>query len=420
MLNDHHSVILSNDGTVHSCGSNTRGQVGNGEITNTVSTFCHVRLKSRIISTAIGYKHTLAVSEFGKLWGWGDNSFLQLGIDYQFLQNTSTPVHINVTNLNRLCHVNDHDSLSISNDNTTVYFISAAAGSNSSYVIDNERKVWCFGSNIHYQLGLQEHSLNELVIPISQLLPVTPAIVKSLQEEKCVSIPTCNEYLDDVVSIATGVSHVICLDSKGKVKVFGTGRNGELGLGDVEVSKIPTVNEQLPHKIVQISSGNSHNLVISSDNVVWGFGANWAKQLTFDESKTTFKIPSALGLPNNIVKVWCSSVSSYAKDVNGNMWVFGDNEFGQLAIDTNETSINLKINTLLSNMEIIPVGLHLFTINPITNDIFSCGFNNNGQLGINNINTNFSKSLQRVAPFKISLPTSTKSARSSPKVIVDY
>lgn len=434
MLNDYHSVILNTDGRVYSCGHNAHGQVGNGEISDSVPTFYHVPFRFKIVSTAIGYKHTLVVSESGELWGWGDNSYLQLGIDYHLLQNTSIPVRINdttnvITSTITSSHHNtdNYNSSIISNSNgrsdkdcgssgiTNTYFISVAAGSNSSYAIDSERKVWCFGSNIHYQLGLWENSIDESIIPVSPLIISTTAAVETLRKENCVGTLTCNEYLDDIISITAGVSHVMCLDSKGKVKVFGTGNNGELGLGVIEVAKIPMVNYELPENIVYISSGNSHNLVVDNNNNVWGFGANWAKQLTFDESKTTFSLPITLGLPSTIVKVWCGSVSSYAKDINNDVWVFGDNEFGQLAMDTIGNDCSPKINPLLSNMEIIPLGLHLFVVNPITLELFSCGFNNSGQLGVNNntdnINTNFSKSLQSVPSLKI--PCNYHSVKSS-------
>ncbi len=80
-----HDLALKSDGTIMVWGSDNKGQLGDGGITNTYTTFTHfVKTNvntgfSGVIAIAAGGTHSLALKSDGTVWAWGDNTFGALG-----------------------------------------------------------------------------------------------------------------------------------------------------------------------------------------------------------------------------------------------------------------------------------------------------------------------------------------------------
>jgi alpha-tubulin suppressor-like RCC1 family protein len=78
-----HFIGLTNDGKVFAMGDDTFGQCGqSGEGRSSTAPFFEkrlgkpkqVELPEKIKKVVCGYRHNLAISESGKLYGWGYNS----------------------------------------------------------------------------------------------------------------------------------------------------------------------------------------------------------------------------------------------------------------------------------------------------------------------------------------------------------
>jgi len=76
------SVAIDKNGRAWSWGNNTSGELGNGtnisqrtpvSVVGTVKTFCEI---------AAGVNHAVAIDKNGLVWGWGSNSYGQLGFQY--------------------------------------------------------------------------------------------------------------------------------------------------------------------------------------------------------------------------------------------------------------------------------------------------------------------------------------------------
>jgi alpha-tubulin suppressor-like RCC1 family protein len=77
----YHSLALSASGDVYSWGHNYRGELGNNSTSDELTPYRIMKLRClRIVDIACGYNHSIAVSENGKCYGWGNNEFGQLGI----------------------------------------------------------------------------------------------------------------------------------------------------------------------------------------------------------------------------------------------------------------------------------------------------------------------------------------------------
>ena len=72
-----YSVALDSDGRVWTWGSNTYGQLGNGNKASESSPYL-VEGLSDIISISAGWEHTMAMNSVGEMFGWGNNKYGQL------------------------------------------------------------------------------------------------------------------------------------------------------------------------------------------------------------------------------------------------------------------------------------------------------------------------------------------------------
>ena len=69
-----HSVAISTDQRVWTCGSNSHGQLGHGPQVRNVSTFCLVEalvVEEGILTVSAGYAHSVAVGRDGGVFTWG-------------------------------------------------------------------------------------------------------------------------------------------------------------------------------------------------------------------------------------------------------------------------------------------------------------------------------------------------------------
>ena len=91
-----HTLFLFEDGTLFGFGSNFYGQIGiNSDVdTSKIIKFpTFIQTEKKFVSVAAGFKHSLAVTDDGVLYGWGDNNNHQLGrLNYK---NVSSPIKIN-------------------------------------------------------------------------------------------------------------------------------------------------------------------------------------------------------------------------------------------------------------------------------------------------------------------------------------
>src|SRR5688572_9913447 len=136
---------------------------------------------------------------------------------------------------------------------------------------------------------------------------------------------------------AGGWKHSYILGQDGLVRSTGSNIAGQLGDGTNRDSEdhFVTVLATNVHDIVQIASGAFHGLALRADGTVWAWGENFSGQLG-DGSKSDSNVPvkaTASGFAG-IVAIAASRGSSYAIDAMGRLWVWGDNNAGQLGDGT--------------------------------------------------------------------------------------
>jgi alpha-tubulin suppressor-like RCC1 family protein len=328
-----HTIGIDDNGRVWCWGNNSNGQLGDNTITLKRTPVSILGVNKTFCSISGGLKHTIGLDKNGRIWGWGYNSFGQLGDNTVISKRT--PVSILGVN-KTFCSIsagtyhtigldkngrvwgwgyNSNGQLgdnSITSRRTPVSilginktFCSISAGYYYFMGIDDNGKVWCWGSNAYGQLG--DNSTTQRNTPVSIL---------GVNKTFC--------------SIAGGQYHSVGLDKNGRVWCWGYNSNGQLGDNTITSKRTPVSILGTNKTFCKITSGYGHTIGLDKNGRVWGWGYNAYGQLG-DNSTTQRNTPvSILG----INKTFCSITSGYNQtigiDDNGKVWGWGYGFNGQL------------------------------------------------------------------------------------------
>ena len=194
-----------------------------------------------------------------------------------------------------------------------------------------------------------------------------------------------NNEDDYIIDIATGANHSVFLNKYGKSFICGKNVNGRLGTGN-NVSIILPISIQNITKIQKIYAGNVNTFFITKEGAVYASGENSQGQLgigNLDNQFVPIPIPFFKDIP--ISKVAAGWYHTLFLTTSGDVYVCGDNKYGQLANGTNVSiyspiKLDLKCSDIAAGQ-----GHSVF----LTTDekVYTAGWNWYGQLG-NNITRN--------------------------------
>ncbi|MGD9751631.1 MAG: RCC1 domain-containing protein [Acidimicrobiia bacterium] len=131
-----HSVVLRSDGTVWTFGENERGQLGNATNngnTNENHTPTQVSGLSGIVDIAAAATHTVVLRNDGTVWGFGLNTFGQLGTTTNNGNSNANPAPAQATGLSGVAAID--------------------TGSTGTLALAQDGNLWAFGVNSLGQFG---------------------------------------------------------------------------------------------------------------------------------------------------------------------------------------------------------------------------------------------------------------------------
>ena len=189
------------------------------------------------------------------------------------------------------------------------------------------------------------------------------------------------------LKIATGLSHTAVIDLENNVWVCGLNQVGQLGLGHY-------INQhnliQIPNfKAQQVSAGNCYTIMIDMENNVWGCGYNFFGQLGIgnnENQNVLTQIPNINLLGNLLGKakqVAAGSNHTIILDLDNNVWICGSNSAGQLGLRLRmgqHINIPIKIDNFKAK-EVLAGAMHSLFLD-FDNHLWVCGWNRQGQLGL--------------------------------------
>ena len=211
-----HSLFIKEDGSLHSMGQNSYGQLGDGTTTDKTSPTQIV--SSGVVQIAAGYRHSLFLKSDGSLYAMGRNDKGQLGLGAA--DGDAHPTAAQLATLGS-------------------GVVQVAAGFWFSAALTAGGEVYLWGRNIFGQLGNGECSTQ----------------TSSSGSTRCncdacigqdVAAPARVAALGtDTVQLALGQQHALALKQGGAVYSWGDGGNGALGLGDRDNRLSPSQLEVL-------------------------------------------------------------------------------------------------------------------------------------------------------------------------------
>lgn len=297
-----HTLALTSGGEIYSWGFNGDGELGDGSLSDRNvpgPVFAGGALAGkRVIALAAGGLHSLALTADGLVFSWGYNGVGQLGDGVGSDHSVPSPV----------------DASGVLAGKT---IIAIACGDDHSLALDSGGNVYGWGRNYYGQLGEGTR--------IDRLSPVAVNAAGVLAGKT-------------IVAISAGHTHSLALASDGTLYAWGYNQSGQLGNGTGADSDLPVavnMSGVLDGKTVKaIAAGGDHNLVLTTDGRVYGWGRNDYGQLG-DDSNAPSDFPVAVYtsgpmLNKTIVAIASGHSHSLALAANGQLFGWGNNTAGQL------------------------------------------------------------------------------------------
>ena len=389
---DTHTLLLKTDGTVWSCGSAYGGQIGLGVSDTQVMEFTKVSNISDAKQVECYGDVSFVLKNDGSLWACGENDFGQLGLGDSGSSNERTSFTQVTTNIN--------------NDVKQVF-----CGSYHTVILKNDGTIWTCGRNNYGQLGLGIDTTTYFAVTFTQVPQ------PSTSTRASVEIPSGDTGFNDVKQVSCGTYHTFALKNDGTLWSVGRNTYGQLGLGNtLSTSSFTQVATNINNIHLIECSGDSS--FICNDESLYTCGDNGNNQLGGSESTTftnRFPIDSieeyalrlklwqfllGINLPVNsfmsieeMLEVLINKgdhLEDVLHDVKSTL-ISLMREDGHYVNDDEDISSLIHLlkmsNISISDIKQIACGSYHTFILKNDGSIWSCGYNNRGQLGLGN-NTN--------------------------------
>ncbi|CAG0914215.1 unnamed protein product [Notodromas monacha] len=157
----------------------------------------------------------------------------------------------------------------------------------------------------------------------------------------------CVEKLKDmrVTRIACGWDHSIAVTGAGKLFSWGSNSFHQLGIPKTRVPShtVEPSEVELACVVVSVSAGLRHSAIVDDTGkvYVWGSGRQGQLGLTSDgEPLAEIEKPCIIPCKEEAVKVCCGQYHTVVQCRNGQVFVFGQNKKGQLSLPLHCTQVN--------------------------------------------------------------------------------
>ncbi len=323
-----HSMALTQDGRVFTWGDDSSGQLGSGRVLFQSTPMPSVQMDARnITGLAAGSYHSLARMRDGSVASWGNNAYGELGDGTL----TSRGIALKVTGLAGVTDI--------------------AAGEQHSLAADNRGEVWAWGSNEDGRLGQSSSDSAHSTVPLK--------------------VP----MLQGVVAVQAGKAHSLALTQDGRVFSWGTNYSGQLGVSGGNRSAPVPVEFLLPDiRITAIGAVSDHSFALDSDGRLWSWGENEFYQLghrSYARSSEP-RYLSTLEAQGKVSSFAIGPVGGAAVLTDGSLWVWGF--YGRYDEPT-------RVSGLPGPVKQVRLGESHLVVTLVDGRVLASGDNRFGQLG---------------------------------------
>jgi alpha-tubulin suppressor-like RCC1 family protein len=273
-------LSLRSDGTVWGWGSNSYHQLGD---LNQPYSFAPVQihgLPPGIVQVAAGFGHSAALAADGSVWTWGHNYFGQLG--YPTPGEDSSPTSHQVPGLSGVKQV--------------------AAGANFTVALRSNGEVWTWGHNNRGQLGDGTHTDR--------------------------ATPARNRAGYGMTQVSAGADYALAR-RPGSVWAWGANDLGQLGNGSATLdSAAPVIVDRRTQNATQIVAGWNHAFAVDPDGSVWAWGSNGNGELGLGFDGAPFGTPQKVPGLAGVTQLAAGTEESMALRSDGTLLVWGTEYYG--------------------------------------------------------------------------------------------
>jgi len=270
-----HLLALTQEGKVYAWGNNTYGQLGIGSTTpQSFPRLISFLNDENIISVSAGSDLSYAVTKSGKVYGWGEATFGQLAT---FAHKLSSIPRL-ITAFPVSCKV-----LKVQIGRQRIAAVATVATS--------EKPAELHTAKVIVKKSLSETENNNNNNAVNQLFASVPQDSYGVPHKilhwgflehgfpccwkEPLILPALNPFAGfEATEVAQGKCHLLALNAQGRVFSFGQGTQGALGLGHTasvtkQLAPIKFLNDKV---VTSICCGSHHSVAITNTGQVYSWG----------------------------------------------------------------------------------------------------------------------------------------------------
>jgi alpha-tubulin suppressor-like RCC1 family protein len=186
--------------------------------------------------------------------------------------------------------------------------------------------------------------------------------------------------------VSCGFNHTAAVKTDGSLWLWGQNTNGQLANNTAANRSTPVTTFAGGNDWKQVSCGSLHTAAVKTDGTLWLWGSNAIGQLGQPSPQPNRSTPiTTFGGGNNWRQVSCGYYHTTAIKTDGTLWGWGLNGSGQLGTNTVSNALT-PVTTFAggNNWKQISCGGNSTAAIKTDGTLWIWGFNNFGQLGINN------------------------------------
>lgn len=397
----YHSLFLSCEGDIYGCGKNSCGQIGSNKLPNLIyPTKMNDSEKFTDISATIFDNTSFARSESNSFYICGEcrdeekrnltktefRSFHEMQMAVTYSGRSNQPVY----NGKRQEFFESNESNSSSNDRLNINILQNHIGSQiyffsiysytetKSLIISDKNEIWCLNLRnnlnnsyrIEKVLEFSENSIIQISSGAAHLLALTSSgkiyswgynNSKQLGHNPPIGFykPTLIPSIENFKKISCGAYHSLALSELGQVYSWGHNYHGQIGNNKTS-DEITLYKVELSTKrIIDISTGYNHSIAITCKGDVFSWGNNEFGQLGIGTNFVAYK-PNQVIFPQNtiIIRAVCGKNHSLFLSESGHVYAAGLNHFGQIG---NKTEINQNTPVkVMSSINFVDISATIF------------------------------------------------------------
>lgn len=197
-------------------------------------------------------------------------------------------------------------------------FDAIALGDEHTCAIRNDGSLWCWGANGSGRLGLGD-------------------------ETACAGTGSCSSPMrvggeTDWIAITAGGGHTCGIRSPGSLWCWGANILGQLGIGVGGPPRFSPAQVGTDTNWTQVVAGGSHSCGLRDDRSLWCWGWNGLEQVGSSSCGGSCSSPVRVGSAVNWIDIALGDEHTCGLRTDGSLWCWGNNNLGQLGVDTNPTA----------------------------------------------------------------------------------